>query len=501
MTLLERITWHAAQRPDAGALSWPGGTLGYASLLASVEDAMAALSQRNVRVLALDLDNGPDWVVLDIAAMALGLCVIPLPAFFSPAQLQHALHSAGVEAVITDAPSRLRMRAADSLAASETPFDVGSSALHWVATSADIGRVAIPTGVDKITFTSGTTGAPKGVMLGWRQMRAVAISLVEAVRLTPLDVHLALMPLAVLLENIAGVYAPLWAGARVQLQPLAQVGMRGAAGVDGAQMCAALRASCATTAIFTPQTLQALVEARELEPASAAPLALRFAAVGGAPVSPRLLQRATAVGLPVYEGYGLSECGSVVCLNTPQANRPGSVGRPLPHVTLQITDDGEVVIEPLGFIAYLGEPPVAVNRWHSGDIGACDADGYLYLQGRRRNVFITAFGRNVAPEWVERELTLEPVIVQAAVFGEARPFNVAVLVVRDDSSAHELSAALARVNRELPDYARVARWVIADAPFSVANGCLTGTGRVRREAVLAQYGDAIESLYLETQSL
>lgn len=260
-------------------------------------------------------------------------------------------------------------------------------------------------------------------------------------------------------------------------------------------MVEALTETAATTAIFTPHTLRGLVEA--VEGGFDRPLGLRFAAVGGAPVSPRLLERAAAAGLPVFEGYGLSECCSVVCLNTPADHRPGSVGKALPHVRLRITDDGEVVVAGQGFSGYLGSPPGLAAEHHTGDLGEIDADGFLYLHGRRRDVFITAFGRNVAPEWVERELTLEPAIAQAAVFGEARPYNVAVIVPGSGAAAADIEVALARVNRVLPDYARVARWIFATDPFTPTNGLLTGTARIRRDAVMARYVHAIDSLYRE----
>jgi long-subunit acyl-CoA synthetase (AMP-forming) len=187
----------------------------------------------------------------------------------------------------------------------------------------------------------------------------------------------------------------------------------------------------------------------------------------------------------------------VVCLNTPTAHRPGSVGRPLPHVRVRVGVDGEVRVLGQRFAGYLGEPPLpgTPREWRTGDLGHLDADGYLHLTGRRRNVFITAYGRNVAPEWVERELTLEPAIAQAAVFGEARPWNAAVLVPAPGAGTAEVAAAVARANRTLPDYARVSRWVLADNPFTPERGLLTGTGRVRREAVLERYGERIESLY------
>lgn len=180
--------------------------------------------------------------------------------------------------------------------------------------------------------------------------------------------------------------------------------------------------------------------------------------------------------------------------------RPGSVGRPLPHVRLTISKDGEVLIAGQPFAGYLGEQPTAEECWPTGDLGELDGDGFLYLRGRRRNIFISAFGRNIAPEWVERELTLEPEIAQAAVFGEARPFSVAVIVPHTDISLPQIEAALQRVNRSLPDYARVSRWIMADAPFSTSNRLLTGTGRIRRDAILEQYKQTIDSIYCENQT-
>lgn len=495
MTLLERIAQHAAQRPAAIALRWRNGELGYTALLAEVEEAMALLSRLGSRVIALDMENGPDWVVFDIAGLALDLCVVPLPAFFSAVQLRHAITRAGVQAIITDRPEVLRKSIGDLLETGAQPLALGRrSACRLTTTEAARREAAIvPVGIHKLSFTSGTTGAPKGVPLSWAQMRAVAVALANTVGLEARDVHLTLMPLAILLENIAGVYASLWAGGSIMLAPIQDVGMNGAAGVDGVTLAEALMAAGASTAIFTPQTLQALVEAVEQGHAARPPF--RFGAVGGAPVSPRLLQRAATVGLPIYEGYGLSECSSVICLNTPDMHRLGSVGRPLPDVDLVVAADGEVVVRNCSFAGYLGDEETSGLTWHTGDIGEFDDDGFLYLKGRRRNVFITAFGRNVAPEWVERELTLERPIEQAAVFGDARPFNVGVINPMVGAPPREIEAAIARANSGLPDYARVSRWILADDVFSPRNGMLTGSGRIRRENVWEHYRDAIESIY------
>jgi len=500
MTLYQRLNTHAIQYPDKVAIEWPGGRLCYSVLLEQVARAEAILSRSGVKILAVDLENGPDWVAFDVASLKLGICSIPLPPFFSASQLAHVLATSRAGGVLTDNPEHLRQRAGKLLAANATPIYVGGRILYWIKTrlAGTTAGSAIPESIRKITFTSGTTGEPKGVMLSWAQMKPVVQSLSIAVSIGMRDRHLALMPLSILLENIAGLYAPLWAGATVVLRPASQVGLRGSAAVDGTKMLDSLSQARATAAIFTPQMLQGTIEALEARPDTA--IHLKFAAVGGAPVSHRLLDRAVSVGLPVFEGYGLSECASVVCLNTPGANRPGSVGKPLPHVRLMVSDTSEITVSGQTFGGYLGDKRINQNSWPTGDLGTLDEEGYLYLHGRRRNVFITAFGRNVAPEWVERELTVEPAIAQAFVFGESRAYNVAILVTASETTAEEIETAVARTNQTLPDYARITRWFVADEPFSLANGELTGTGRLRRPALLARYADRIESLYNEAQT-
>jgi long-subunit acyl-CoA synthetase (AMP-forming) len=496
--MLVRLMQQAAERPDATAIEWRDGRLSYAGLLRRVDEAMAFIEAQDAGALGLHLDNGPDWVAFDLAALALGRVTVPLPSFFSTRQLRHVAEAAGLEAIVTDRPQTLHAAFEGRMAGTHQMIDDGLSGLCWLP----VERQKAPPnpmapGVCKVTFTSGTTGTPKGVLLDWLQIHAVTGSLVHAVGLGPGDRHLALLPLAVLLENIAGLYAPLWAGATVVLAPLADMGMRGAVGVDGERLADVLARYGASTAIFTPQSLQALVEACE-RGIKASP-GLRFAAVGGASVSPLLLERAAAIGLPVFEGYGLSECASVVCLNTPGAHRPGRVGRPLPHLDLEIADDGEVLIHRSGFRGYLGDP-APNGPWHTGDLGELDAEGFLRVFGRRRHVFITASGRNVSPEWVERELLPEAAIAQVAVFGEARPFNVAVVHPSAGASIGDVAQAIRRANRSLPDYAQIGRWITAAEPFTPQNGLLTGNGRVRREHVWSRYAAALESLYREAVS-
>jgi long-subunit acyl-CoA synthetase (AMP-forming) len=259
-------------------------------------------------------------------------------------------------------------------------------------------------------------------------------------------------------------------------------------------MLGALIETRASTTILTPQLLHALVAAIEM--GHPAPTTLRFIALGGAPVAARLLQRALALGMPVFEGYGLSECASVVSLNTEAAYCMGSVGKPLPHAQLRFADDGEILVSGATLLGYTGEEPVAAGEfWHTGDIGHLDAQGFLHLTGRKKNIFITAFGRNVSPEWVERELTLHPAIAQAAVFGEARPWNVAVIVPRSVAAIPAIAQAIADTNRLLPDYAQIKHWLPASSPFSPQNGQMTPNGRLKRDAIWTHYQREIEAMY------
>ncbi len=447
--------------------------------------------------VALLCDNTPDLTLLDLALMEAGVATVPIPPFFTPEQTQHLLRSAAVTCIVSDRPQQLYpLLAASGITVEESRQHTGYCAtLHAF-------DIAPPTRAtshrfDKITFTSGSTGNPKGVCLHNTAMLTVAQSLRQATAADADDRHLALLPYATLLENIGGIYVPLLAGATVIQPGLARIGMEGSSGLDPQRMVEALHAFRATSCIMVPQMLLGLVSvaAKGLRPAN-----LRFVAVGGAPVSPALLQQAEALALPVFEGYGLSEAASVVAVNSPSERKIGSVGKPLPHVTLRIADDGEIRVKGAlmaGYLDHEGGATIACDDdgfWATGDLGHLDDDGYLYLSGRIRQMFVTAFGRNVAPAWVERELTIEPAIAQAAVFGEARPFNVAVVVARDPGG---VEAAIARANRRLPDYARVRKFVLADAPFSPANGLASAAGAPLRDRIAGNYRAQIETLYRE----
>lgn len=459
-------------------------------LLARVQELALYLRSRNVNRVGLLCDNGIDWIVADLACQFEGICVVPVPTFFSDAQLHHVVESVGFEVLLHDSAQASRIAAlASGRDSNRVPGTIGLRARHLDS----LHSPSLPQYTAKITFTSGSTGAPKGVCLSTEQCLRVARSLAELIPVAQ-PRHLCVLPLATLLENVAGVYLPLILGGSVQVPALGDIGFAGSSGVDARRLLAALECAQPETLILVPQLL-GLLDAG-LADGWVAPESLQFIAVGGGRVAPELLARVRARGLPVYEGYGISECASVVSLNTPEADRPGSCGRILPHLKAEV-QDGELTVKGNTFLGYLGQPTSWVaTEVRTGDLVELDQDGFVSVHGRRKNVLISSYGRNICPEWVESELQAEGEIAQAVVFGDNRPYCVALLCPAsaevDDRS---LQAALARVNSRLPDYAQVRGWHRLPEPLNARRGLLTSNGRPRRELIARTYGHQIDLLY------
>lgn len=491
--LFEALQERAA---DAPVLCGDRQTWRAAALRVAIDELAGRLTgSRSLAVLA---DNSPDWVIADLAALRAGVVHVPLPAFFNAEQLTHALDRSGADLVLTDQPERI-----DRLAAG---FRIDGKWNDLILMRRRSTPVTLPDGTAKISFTSGSTGQPKGACLAADGLVDTAAAVARRLADLPIARHLAVLPLALLLENSAGIYAPLLRGAEIHLPGLAALGWQGMAGFDpGAlQRCVATRRP--NSAILVPELLKAWSMYLAAS-GQRAPDKLAYVAVGGARVAPEALRRARALGLPAYQGYGLTECGSVVSLNRP-GDDGDDVGRPLDHVTLRV-DDGEIVVAARAFLGYLGgdDPsPVklataggAARNFATGDLGRIAADGHVHLSGRRKNLLITSFGRNVAPEWVEAALLAQPAIAQALVSGDARPWLAAVLVPAAGAGPAHLAAAVAAANAGLPDYARIGGW-IAGEPFTAANGQATGNGRPRRSAILDRHAEALAALYPESFS-
>jgi long-subunit acyl-CoA synthetase (AMP-forming) len=401
---LEAVRYFAAHSPARSAVRCDKVQWSYRELLDAASAVARELAAHDVCVVALGADNSPWWLAVDLATQLCGATLVPLPGFFTAEQIAHALVDSGADALIVD-PSGPFARGIDS-SLREPLADLGDGL--QLQRLRNGGVADMPAHTAKISYTSGTTGQPKGVCLSQRGMDTVAASLRAAVAELEIATHLCVLPLATLLENIAGVYAPLQNGAELAVPSLQETGLSGATRFDVPTFLRCMDRYRPQSIILLPQMLAALVTA--LEHGAPAPSSLRFVAVGGGRVSPALLERADRLGLPVYEGYGLTECASVVALNTPAARRVGSVGRPLPHVRLDVDTHAELHVSGPAVSGYVGGANVP-QRFATGDLGHVDADGFLFVNGRRKNVFITSFGRNVSPEWVESELTEQGHIV------------------------------------------------------------------------------------------
>lgn len=490
--LFQAIQQYAVNMPNHIALrDGNNGVLSYQDLLSEVVQSQQELKTFGENVtIALAMDNSPAWAVLDIAAIANKIPLVPIPAFFSDAQIVHAVGDAGASVLITDNPKRFQALFNQQIQQKST-FTVADKRLMVMHLS--IASKSLPNTTAKITYTSGTTGQPKGVCLSEQAMLKVAASIHQMVDLKPNNQHLCVLPLSTLLENVAGLYATLLAGGTTHILPCETVGLNGSS-LDITKMHQALNKTQANTAIFIPALLSAMVSQYE---AGAEKLsALRFLAVGGASVAPSLLLRAQALGLPVFEGYGLSESASVVALSTPTANKIGSVGKPLPHVEIKFSDENEILVKGANHLGYTNNKNHTQTWLKTGDIGYLDADGYLLINGRKKNIFITSYGRNVSPEWVERDLTSTTIIEQACLFGEAKPWNTALIVAKPNITKAMIDSAIHQINQSLPDYARVSKWLLASEPFTVANQQLTPNGRPKRDTIWKTYQQPINALYI-----
>lgn len=405
------------------------------------------------RPVALQRDHSLPAVLWELALLDAGIPLLSLPGFYTKAQTKHALAASGAQAIVTDA---------------------GLSLL-------DLSPIALPEGTARITFTSGSTGVPRGICLSEAQMIETARAVIARVGNEHAGRHLALLPTGILLETVAGLFTTLLAGGTYIAAPAGTVGLTSPFRPDFAAMLGAVRTARATSLILVPELLAGLVSA--IDKGGSKPIGLTLVAVGGARVPHSLIARARNVGIPVRQGYGLTECGSVVSLQDGDDGQTDNAGRVLDHLAVTIAKDGEILVAgPLCLGDIGGEVPQ--SPWHTGDIGRLDAAGRLYVEGRKSSLIITSHGRNIAPEWVEEALLAQPEIAQCMVHGDGLAHPEALIVPA--YPAADLTAAVAAANALLPDYAAVQDWREA-AHFTPDNGLLTGNGRVRRADIAQAY--------------
>lgn len=471
LDVLRALAGHARDNPAAPAICTDDERLDYRGLLNRVRAAAAGMSTLPGTV-AIAGPNGIDWVAADLALGWTGRRMVPIPPFFSPAQIAHLVRDAGIGAILWTG--------------AETPEAIAGNGVPVAGLSRDVTRPVSPPrdGAERIIYTSGTTGAPRGVIHGARQLDFSLRALAGAAQASASDLHLCCLPFALLLEQICGIHLPIFAGGRLHIAPpLSDACARGALG-PLAQTIAAVRP---TTAVLIPQQLTGLVAALG-RAGAVAPDSLRFVAVGGAPVAPSLIETAWTLGIPAHEGYGLSECCSVVALNRPGEAVAGSVGRPLDGLTV-VLDEGEIVVRGDSVMTgYLGGARLGPGAcWRTGDLGAFDADGRLIVRGRKDNVIVTGFGRNVNPEWIEALVLADPRIARAVLMGHgAAGVVLAIWLAAPAEATFDVDARIADLTASAPPYARPLATIVA-GPGDVSPTLFTASGRPRRAALASHF--------------
>lgn len=456
--LLDAIRCHALERPEALAIDGGAhGVLDWRALADAVsrEAERLTASMPPERPVGLLAEYGLGGCVADLALIEADLPSLPIPAFFTDAQRTHALAASGAAALL----------------------HVGSGVADIVTEWLEYPSVDLPDGTARISFTSGSTGTPKGICLSAAHLIEVAADVVDHVGAQHAGRHLALLPPGILLENVAGFFATMLAGGTYVALPAAETGLANPFRPDLSVMLRAILGHRITSLILVPELLGGIVAA--LEATGLRLPALTLVAVGGARIAPRLVERAAALGLPVRQGYGLTECGSVVCLETGAETERGSVGKPLGDNRIAIARDGEILIHGRKYLGTIGAT-ASPGPLATGDIGRIDADGCLWIEGRKSSLIVTAHGRNIAPEWVESVLLAQPGIAQAMAHGEGEAELGALIVPAWPDAA--IAAAIDAANATLPAYAQIGCWR-AVPPFTAENGLLTGNGRLRRKAI------------------
>jgi len=473
--ILQNIRQQALKNPHALAIRSGDTAFSYVELIADIDKVAQRLHKSQINRLGVFLDNGIDWIVIDLACAVANVTVVPLPWFFSDKQLEHVIESADIDAVVADKHNSVL-----------SSFDNGASFYnrsflfrhqHGLAY-----RISDDFECSKISFTSGTTGAPKSIELTADIIDEVCCSVITMTSDLSIKRHLSLLPYATLLENICGIYVPLMLGKTVFAESAQHLGISASLNINPTSLAKNLIETKAQSLIVTPQLLKLLC--RLVEQGVYNPTNLVFVAVGGGHVGTALIKRARNNAIPVYEGYGLTEFASVATLNTPDQCRNGSVGKALPHVLVEIADDGEILLRS----KYRPTPCI-----HTGDLGEIDQHGFVYINGRKKNLLVLSTGRNVSPEWVEAELQGIPEVLQCLVFGEGEAALSAIVIADPAITTESICSEVIRENKRLPAYARIAVLYRVREYFSTGNGLLTETGKPKRAEIIRRLPALLEN--------
>jgi long-chain acyl-CoA synthetase len=522
--------------------------------------------------VALMLCNCRAWACFELAAQSLGLVTVPLYTNDRPDNMAYLLTHSDARLLLVGAGEAWEglcpllgrvagLQRVVTLGGAGGPGPLCLALDQWLpAAAGDLTATPLdPDGLATIIYTSGTTGRPKGVMLSHRNILWDIAAALRLVPIYPQDTFLSFLPLSHALERTVGFYLPLVAGAGVAfarsvpqlaedlqtVRPTALIAVPRIFERFYAHLQERLCGEGAFARRLFQQALEVgwrrfLLQQGRGQPSAALALwplydrliaakvrerlggRLRVAVCGGAPLAPEIARLFLALGVPVIQGYGLTEAGPILSGNPVQANVPQSVGPPLTGVEMRVGPDDELLARgPNVMLGYWRDPAARDqvldgNGWlHTGDRGRIQ-DGRVYITGRIKEVLVLANGEKVAPADLELAISLDPLVEQVLVIGEGRPFLTALLVPEPQHLAQLLAelglpaatapdhprllaAVLDRIAGHLarfPGYARILRVALVPQPWTVDKGLMTPTMKLRRAEILAHHADRVQRLYL-----
>jgi long-chain acyl-CoA synthetase len=552
---------------------------------------LAALGVRRGDRVALLSENRYEWAITDLATLGQGAVTVPIYPTLTAPQCRYILENAEAQVCVVSSPAQLEklLGVIDSLPRLTTvvvmdppPAERDARVKPWTAVLADgeRRRAADPNGfraladatrpndLATIIYTSGTTGEPKGAMLTHDNIASNVAACLEVVELKPTDSCLSFLPLCHIFERMAGLYAMLAVGctiafarsvetvaadaqevhptmlcgvprfyekvyARVMENAAQQPPLRRAIfhwGLGIGQQVARLRFQGKTAGLwlgFIATIADQLVGHKVRERVGGR---IRYCISGGAPLGPKILEFFFAIGIPILEGYGLTETSPVICLTQPGRERPGAVGPPVPGTELRFGPDGEVQVKGPGVMqGYFrnDEATRAALRdgwFHTGDVGKLDEEGFLHITDRLKDLLVTAGGKKVAPQPLEAKLKSSRWVSEAVMLGDQRPYCVALLVpnfanleaeakaqgwpmasrgelLRSPGARSLYQRLVDELNAGLAPFETIKRFELLDRDLSAEAGELTPTLKVRRKVVSQTFAELIEGMYAGAAAL
>jgi long-chain acyl-CoA synthetase len=478
-------------------------------------------------------ETRPEWTYAGLAVLAAGGVLVPIYPSSSAEECAWVIGNSGARLVICEDAGQLTKieRARDQLPdlTGTAVIEGGGLSRLAAAGSSDVdselarrSAAVSPDDPAQIIYTSGTTGPPKGCVLTHRNWLTLCEINERTAYVRRGDVVYLFLPLAHVFAQITQ-FACLDAGATLAYF-----------GGDLRRIVPELAEVAPTFLPSVPRIFEklytALTAGGVADPAALSPTVravfggrLRMALSGAAPISPDVLAFFAAAGIPVLEGYGMTETTGVGTVNLPDHHRLGTVGVAAPGTRLRLADDGEVLMSgPHVFAGYWRDPAataeVLVDGWvHTGDLGTLDADGFLTITGRKKDIIITAGGKNIAPANLENDLRQSRWISHAIVYGDRRPYPVALLTLdleeilpwarerglpadlavlaRSAEVGELLAGVVDEVNGRYSHAGQIKRFAVLDRDLTQEAGELTPTLKVKRPVVHANHAAVIAGLY------